>query len=170
MLTFKSPEAYRRFLARAEKAGLTVLAQIDQMKAVRVHYDSLDPLQRELEQNAGDYADVTANYIFNLPQPPKDARAPHAEVPIGNSLLDSIGVASSDPSQWGRGVTIAVLDSGVVPSATLGAGRLQYLDLGLGNYSTNASDLTGHGTAVAALAAGSTPDAQGVAPSARILS
>ena len=109
-----------------ENPALECRAQIDRLHAVRVHYDSLAALQHDLDQNAGDYAEVNANYVLSIPVPPKDPRAPHTEVPVGNNLLGSIGV-TSDPAQWGRGVTIAVLDSGVTPQATL-IGRLQYLE------------------------------------------
>jgi hypothetical protein len=83
-------------------------------------------------------------------------------------MLSFLG-AAGDRSQWGRGITIAVLDSGVVPDSTFGRGRLQYLDIGLGTAAGTGPE-DGHGTAVAALAAGESPNASGVAPAADILS
>jgi hypothetical protein len=107
------------------------------------------------------------NTLFGPPQaPPKEDRIAGAHVPIENGLLQFLGITGSN-SDWGRGVTIAILDSGIAADPTFGNGRVRYLDVGYGV--SPASD-DGHGTAVAALAAGMAPDAIGVAPSATILS
>jgi hypothetical protein len=169
LLTFANAEAYRRFLARAQQSGLTVLAQLDALLTVRVRYDSLADLQADMQGNAADFSEVGANFFINIPQTPaKEDRATVNLVPLGDRLRSFLGV-TGDCSQWGRGVTIAVLDSGVASDSTFGQGRVQYLDLGLGTSAgTGAED--GHGTAVAALAAGKSADAPGVAPAANILS
>ena len=39
VLTFKSEDAYRKFLARAVQAGLKLRGQIDSLRTVRVGYD-----------------------------------------------------------------------------------------------------------------------------------
>jgi hypothetical protein len=169
VLTFANVEAYRRFLDRARQSGLTVLGQLDALLTVRVRYDSVADLQADMLGNAADFSEVGANFYINIPQTPaKEDRPTVNLVPLGDKLRLFLGVAG-DFSQWGRGVTIAVLDSGVAPDSTFGQGRVQYLDLGLGTAAgTGAED--GHGTAVAALAAGISPDAPGVAPAAGILS
>ena len=89
-------------------------------------------------------------------------------VPFGNFTLAALG-AEGDRSSWGRGTTIAILDTGVASDATFGQGRMQALDIGLGTTPGRAEE-DGHGTAVAALAAGGSSDAPGVAPAARLLS
>lgn len=169
LLAFKDEAAMRRFLARAQQAGLTVLGQLDALRAVRVSFESLSALQRELLAHGGDYADVAANALVGIPQlPPKEDRAAVTQIPFGNDTLAFIG-ANGDRSAWGRGLTIAILDTGVAADATFGLGRLRTLDIGLGSAPGNGTD-DGHGTAVAALAAGLSPDAPGVAPSASLLS
>jgi hypothetical protein len=169
LLTFADSEAYRRFLSRAPRAGLTVLGQIEALRVVRVRYDSLSDLQADLVGNPADYTNLGANFYINIPQTPaKEDRAAVNLVPLGDKLRQFLGV-TGDSSQWGRGVTIAVLDSGVVADSTFGQGRLQYLDVGLGTAAGSGSE-DGHGTAVAALAAGMSTDAAGVAPAAGILS
>jgi subtilisin family serine protease len=156
VLTFKDADAYRKFLARARQSGLTVLGQLDAFNTVRVGFDSASALQGDILQNAADYQDATANFNIQIPHaPPVEERAAVNQVPFGNHMLDFLGVAG-DTSQWGQGVTIAVLDSGVMPDSTFGQGRVRYLDIGLGTAAGNGTE-DGHGTAVAALAAGAAP-------------
>jgi len=169
LLTFANTEAYERFLARAQREGLTVIGKIDGLLTVRVRYDSLVDLQTEIKGNMSDYADIGANHIVNIPQTPaKDDRAATTLVALGGNLRSFLGV-TGDVSLWGQGVTIAVLDSGVVADTTFGQGRLHFLDVGLGTAPGSGTE-DGHGTAVASLAAGMSVDAPGVAPSADILS
>ena len=168
VVEFKSEKAYRDFLARAEAAGLRVLDKLDGLQMVRVGFDSLDALAKDLLEHVGDYGNVGANYSVHVPGVPSaEERADQVEVGFGDQMLAFLGV-SGDTSQWGRGVTIAVLDSGVAADPTFGTGRLRYLDIGLGLVGTAEGD--GHGTAVASLAAGASPDAPGLAPAANLLS
>ncbi len=168
LLTFKTEKAYRDFLARAAAAGLKVIDQLDGFRMVRVGYGELGALQKDLLANAADYGEVSANYYAYHPDTPvKEDRALQNEVPFGDNMLAFLGV-TGDHSQWGKGVTVAVLDSGVAADSTFGTGRLRYLDIGQGTLGTGEGD--GHGTAVAALATGQSPDAMGVAPGANVLS
>ncbi|MSU51677.1 MAG: peptidase S8 [Opitutus sp.] len=169
VLTFKDDAALRRFLVRAQNAGLTIIAQEDRLRAVRVRFDAVSGLQNELRQNAADYAEVAANAFITLPTAPsKQDRAAVDQVPFGNDTLAFLG-ATGDRSAWGRGTTIAILDTGVALDATFGTSRIRTLDVGLG-LAPGGGREDGHGTAVAALAAGSAKDAPGVAPGAEILS
>ena len=169
VLTFKDDDAFQRFLARASAAGLTVAGQLDRLRAVRVRFDSFRSLQDELRQNAADYAHAGANNLVSIPlPPPREARAAVNQVPFGNETLAFVG-ANGDRTHWGRGTTIAILDTGVAADATFGAARVRTLDIGLGITPATGTE-GGHGTAVAALAAGAAPDAAGVAPAANVLS
>ncbi|MEI6465721.1 MAG: S8 family serine peptidase, partial [Verrucomicrobiota bacterium] len=95
-------------------------------------------------------------------------RADGAQVPYGNRTRAFLG-ATGDRSSWGRGSTIAILDTGIGADPTFGSGRVRTWDIGLGSTPGNGAH-DGHGTAVAALAAGLAPDAAGVAPDANLLS
>ncbi len=167
VLTFKDADAYRRFLERARAAGLEVIGKIDALRAVRVRVGDYAGLAGELAGNVADYASVGANPL--LPStPPAEERAARAAVPVGENLLAVLGVgAGADTSAWGRGVLVAVLDGGASPDSTLGS-RLRYLDIGYGV--TSSGEDGAHGTSVAALVAGASADARGVAPSAEVLS
>jgi|JI10StandDraft_1071094.scaffolds.fasta_scaffold12582_6 hypothetical protein len=172
LLTFKDADAYRRFLARAKAAGLTILGEMPGLRTLRVRYASLDALRAELTSNSADYAGLSANTLIAIPAgpatPSKEDRAAVTQIPFGNTALAFLGVPA-EHSTWGRGVTIAILDTGVMPDATFGNGRLRTLDIGLGTTAGRGED-DGHGTAVAALAAGASADAPGVAPAATLLS
>ncbi len=165
VLTFRDREAYRRFLDNAGASGLRVLGRLDPLLSVRVGADNLDTLARGLAGHADAWQDLGLNpYVFTPQPPPAEARAAQRHVPIGDGMLRFIGV-DADNSLWGRGVTLAIIDSGIAADAAFGPGRVRHLDVGLG---TAPGD--GHGTAVAALAAGAASDARGVAPSASLLS
>lgn len=170
LLTFRDEASYRRFLDRAAKAGLTILGQLDGSRTVRVRFDDFGALRHDLLQNTADYDGFSPNFLVGIPvPPPQQTRAAINEVPYGNQALTFLGAGSLDRTQWGRGVTIAILDTGVQPDATFGEVRLRTLDIGLGTTVGQGAD-DGHGTAVAALAAGQMRDAPGVAPAATILS
>ena len=169
VLTFKDDAALQRFLSRARRIDLAVLGRLDALRSVRVRFRDLGALQHDLAENAADYAAVGANPLFRIPQPPaKQDRAAVDQVPFGNDTLAFLG-ATGDRSAWGRGTTIAILDTGVAGDATFGSGRVRAFDLGLGLTPGHGGE-DGHGTAIAALAAGGLRDAGGVAPGANLLS
>ena len=168
-LIFKDNDTYRRFLARALAAGLTVVGQIDALRTVRVRYDRLASIRDDLLHHSADYADTAANFIFRAPEyPTKADRADLTQIPLGNTSLAFLG-ANGDRNTWGRGVTIAILDSGVNALDPTFSGRVRTLDVGAGNL-PGTENPSGHGTGVAALAAGVSADAPGIAPAANILS
>ncbi len=168
-LTFKDDAAYRRFLARARAQGLTVISQLDALRSVRVRYERLESVQRDLALNAGDYADAAANYFLRIPEKPAKAdRADITQVPLRNNTLAFLG-ANGDRTTWGRGVTLAIIDSGVSALDPTFTGRVRTIDIGAGSLPGTTGE-AGHGTAVAALAAGLATDAPGVAPAANLIS
>lgn len=169
VLTFKDDAGLRGLLDRAGRSGLTVLGQLDRLRAVRVRFDRFADLEAELRGHAADHDTVASNPLVTIPSgPSKEERAAVDQVPFGNDTLAFLG-ADGDRSAWGRGTTIAILDTGVAADATFDLGRLRSLDIGLGAAPGTARH-DGHGTSVAALAAGAASDAPGVAPAASILS
>lgn len=169
VLTFKDDNALAQFVSRAAKAGLRVIAASGPLRSVRVGFDNLRSLQNELLGHAGDYDAISGNAVIHVPRVPTREERPDIDhLPFGAETLRFLGVAG-DTSAWGRGVTIAILDTGVASDATFGNGRLRAIDIGHGAAPGRGSD-DGHGTAVAALAAGLSADAAGVAPAANLLS
>lgn len=166
VLVFKDAEAYRRFLAQAGQTGWQILGRIDGALAIRVRVADYDAFVRELAANPSAYASVTANVVLAAPTPPRVDRAGGGTAAVGANLLSVLGVPA-ESAALGQGVTIAVLDGGVVPDPTFGS-RLRYLDIGYGL--SGLGDDARHGTAVASIAAGAAADAPGVAPGATVLS
>jgi hypothetical protein len=168
LLTFKDQDAYQRFLGRARDSGLEVLGGLPPLLTVRVRIGDYGRLVGELDAHLGDYATIAANPILAAPAPPPEEREARAAEPVGERLLETLGLApGTDTAAWGRGVLVAVLDGGASPDPTLGA-RLRYQDIGYGT--TGFGEDGAHGTAVASLVAGSAPGARGVAPAADLLS
>jgi thermitase len=167
VLTFRSQKAYQDFLKRAAKAGLVVKGRMDAQQTVRVAFDSIEGLQADLAANGADYATlgpVFPVYQPGLPPPEKRQGAGGSE-PFGDSLFAAMGIEpGTDRSQWGSGVTVAVLDSGVAAQPALAGTQITHIDL-----VNDGQPLDGHGTAMASLIAGNMNGAQGVSPAARII-
>ncbi len=171
IVIFKDEDGFRKFQARARAAGFSILRESVKLRAVRVRYDSIAAVQQEVFQNVRDYEEVGANAFVDRPvRPPVDESADAAMPAVRGGLMVTLGVgAEIDRSQWGRGVTVAVLDSGVAADAGFGAGRLRAVDVGMG-VSPGNGDEDGHGTAVASIIAAGAGDVAGVAPAAKIVS
>lgn len=168
-LTFKDAAAYRRFLARAQAAGLNVVGQLDALRTVRVRFDRIADVQKDLATHAADYADAAANNYLRIPDRlTKANRADVNNLPFRDPALAFLG-ATGDRSTWGRGVTLAILDSGVSALDPTFTGRVRTIDVGAGTLPAT-DTASGHGTGVAALAAGIAADAPGIAPAANIIS
>lgn len=159
IVRFKNNAAYRKFLADLEARGLTLLGKSERLLAVRVGFTSLADL-------AGiDGADLAFNYRVEIPAPPQ-GEAQAGAAGFGSGALAWLGVAA-DNSAWGRGVTVAVLDSGVNAGHLAFSGGVTTVEL------TALADGTAqlsHGTAVASIISGDHPLARGVAPASEILS
>jgi hypothetical protein len=165
ILRFKSREAYEAFLRRAAAAGLRVLSQLDGFLAVRVGYDSIAALRRELTGNLDDVEDVGANYLFKIPGVPElEDRSNAGASPFGPSLFNALG-AAGDRSSWGRGVTVAVLDAGLTTHPTFAQGQI----VGHVDLIKDGQPFNGHGDAMGSLIGGTAPGAEGVAPAAKLL-
>lgn len=166
VLTFNSAAAMSDFLTRAGSQGLVVKGRLDSLRSVRVAFDSLEKLGREWMDHGADYAGIGANFPVVAPGlPPPEQRAGGGDAPFGSSLLSAIGAGPElDRSQWGKGVTVAVLDSGVATHPTFTDGQIIHVDL-----VNDGLPYEGHGTAIASLIVGNVEGAQGVSPAAKIL-
>jgi len=160
VLIFKDAAGMARFLERA--AGkLRIISRLDALRALRVGFADLADLERLLDGSENE------SFIFpvaipGLPEGGVQAGA----VALGGGVLEWLGI-DGDRTAWGKGVIVAVLDTGV---STHEAFRGQIRSLELVAMPENLADWNGHGTAVASLIAGDDGLTPGVAPGAEIFS
>ncbi|MFK7910637.1 MAG: S8 family serine peptidase [Akkermansiaceae bacterium] len=157
---FKSDEAYRKFLASLGQRKFKLLGKSDRLRAVRFGFS------RGTSTDGIDDAELAYNYSVNIPSPP-DASAQVGASGFGRDALSWLGV-TGDNSQWGKGVTVAVLDSGVNSHIALNQQNGKVSQIALTEV-TDSSQL-GHGTAVASIISGDHQLTPGVAPASDILS
>lgn len=160
IIVFKDRAALERFLAKMG-GGLSLLGRLDELNSLLVGFRSpldLDGLLEGDEETAFNFA----AYIPDLPQGSVQEDA----IGLGNRLLSYLGI-TVDHSLWGKGVKIAVLDTGVADHLVFKnpIQRINLVDL-----PSDPSSLNGHGTSVASLIFSSDPRAPGVAPGATPLS
>ncbi len=158
VLIFSDKDALARFLARAGDK-VKVLGRLDALNALRVGFSDYDELASLLDGEEEAFI-----YPVNAPPPPEGTVQPGA-VALGNQLLDWLGI-TGDNSDWGSGVKIAVLDTGIVthPAFTTSISTIQLVPASLDPSQQNA-----HGTDVASVIIGNDPLTPGVAPGADLI-
>ena len=160
VIAFSSEEAYRNFLKKLGDSRVRNKGTIDALRAVRIAFDS----PADFESLGLDPDDVQFNYTVSIPELREVPPQPGA-VGFGTTALEYLGI-NRDNSEWGRGVKIAVIDTGIEPHLAL-SGNIKHINLvELGDSSIPNS----HGTSVASLIAGQHPNMRGVAPQAELIS
>jgi hypothetical protein len=166
LLTFRSAEARERFRQEAAARGLDILDTIPQLNTARVRYERIEDLRDTLGANAGDHASVEGNLWLSIPGVSPPISHPNQDggrEPFGYSVLDAIN-AAGDRASWGKNVTVAVLDTGILSHPTFAEGQITRVDL-----VNDGQAFHSHGTSVASIIGGQHLQAPGVAPGARIL-
>jgi len=158
ILRFKNEADYQKFLASLKARGLKLLGQSDRLRAVRVGLG----MGSDLDDIDG--AESGYNYLVTIPNPPQSS-AQAGAMGFGGNALSWLGV-KGDNSSWGKGITVAVLDSGVNNHIAL---QGEISQIALTDLAEGSAQL-GHGTAVASIISGDHPLTPGVAPSSKILS
>jgi len=158
ILLFADAAALERFLARAD--GLVrILDRLDALHALRIGFDDPMSLRGLLDE------DAIESFVFPVMTPPPPEGTVQADaVALGARLREWLGITGNN-SDWGAGVLIAILDTGVQDHSTF-AHSIRTLDLLGGSDDGSGS----HGTAVASILSGNDPLAPGVAPGANLLS
>lgn len=153
-LVFKNRAALEAFLARAGNK-VRIMGRIDGLFVLRIGFLNYSELTDLLDGNE------QIGLIFPAVFPESETVGAQAgAVPMGSSLLDWLGI-TGDHSAWGKGMRIAVLDTGVNAHSAFGG---QLIQLGA------AGDLNGHGTAVTSMILGNTSLLPGVAPGSTVIS
>lgn len=159
IVRFKDDTAYQKFLASLKARGLKLHGKSDRLRAVRVGFRTLTSLE------GIDGAEFSYNYQVEIPAPPQ-GEAQTGATGFGRDALSWLGI-DVDNSGWGKGVTVAVLDSGVNSQHLAFKGGVTNIQL---TTLTDGSTQLSHGTAVASIISGDHPLTKGVAPASDILS
>jgi len=165
-----SADELAALISRAQAAGGTLMGNIRLANAARFAFPNAQSMANFLRGSAGDppVPSPDLNYIVNLPTTPAptDPYAPGSLAPFGATALSYMGVPQNN-SNWGQGVTVAMLDTGLSPGTAniLKGGSITQYDM------TGAGDTppVGHGDMVASLLAGATGE-QGIVPGSSIMS
>ncbi len=160
VVIFKDQAALERFL---EQAGdkIHLLGRLDPLHALRIGFAEMADLAGLLDSTA----EVSLIFPVSTPAPVEGTVQPGA-VALGGGLLDWLDI-TGDNSNWGMGVRIAILDTGVAASDAFG-GKITCFNLV--DLPADLSQQDGHGTAVASMILGRNALTPGVAPGAEIFS
>jgi hypothetical protein len=159
-LVFKSQEDLSDFLLRS-LGKVRILGRLDALNALRVGFDDPSDLADLLD------GDEDQAFIFPVIAPyPPDGSVQDGAMALGNNVLEWLGI-EGDNSGFGRGVRIAVLDTGVVAHPAFNT-TIQAISLV--DPPEPGVEINGHGTAVASMIVGNGSSTPGVAPAAEILS
>lgn len=163
ILRFPSDETYGTFLFALNGSKIRLVSQLDRLRAMRLSYRDW----ADLSEFLGGENIVAYDALPSVPTPsPASASSQSGLLGFGDGLLPWLGI-NSDNSQWGSGVKIAVLDTGIVPHPAL-PGLTRSIEIT--PFPKDLNKTHGHGTAVASLIAGNDPSAPGVAPAAELIS
>ncbi|MDB6139918.1 MAG: peptidase [Verrucomicrobiaceae bacterium] len=164
LLAFKDKAALARFLKKARSYGLEVVNTLDGINSARVRFASPDALRDYLAASPADRPSFEANHWMTVPPLAKpDVSNQGGTVPSGTEFLQAVN-ATGDRKEWGKGVTVAVLDTGVKANPTFGDTQVAHVDL-----VNDGTAFHSHGTSVASLIAGQDDRVPGVSPDANIL-
>ncbi len=162
IVVFKDKSALEAFLKRAGDK-LRLMGRLDALNALRIGFTDPDDLASLLD--GGEEASLI--FPVDVPPPPAgEGTAQAGAVALGAGLLDWLGI-TGDNSAWGRGVRIAVLDTGVTSSQAFSS-TITFQNLV--DLPANLANQSGHGTAVASMIIGRDSLTPGVAPGAEIIS
>ncbi|RCL30103.1 MAG: hypothetical protein DBX02_05330, partial [Verrucomicrobia bacterium] len=115
IINFNSSEAYQDFLKSLSERNFKLLGSSDLFNSVRLGFENFGDLFSELSSMDPDSYDLETNFLVSLPSQPGIGNSPGAgdnAIPVGRNALSVIGI-NGDNSEYGNGVKVAVIDSGV---------------------------------------------------------
>lgn len=164
LLHFEDAEGFERFKADAKRLRLDIIGELPRWRALNLSTPSLAVLKRLLGDRYGPIA-IERNLFVRTP----DRSVTFAGgVPFSDGALEWLGVADKNAT-WGKGVTIAVLDTTVHAHSALDGVSITRFSV-LDDHVVEHGDYAGHGTAVASLLVGSDGVVTGIAPAVDLLS
>jgi hypothetical protein len=167
VIGFSSPEKAAAFALEAPSRGIDVIDESGPLASLRIRLR--DPAKaREMLGDWKEDTEMEWNRPVSAPALPRPEYL-DGEKGFAGDAADWMDVPENR-SEWGRGVKVAVLDSGVDGNhPSLADAKLTSIDLVGGSHGPDGAYL-GHGTAIASLIAGTVDGSPGLAPEAEILS
>ena len=160
---FKSQSSMHSFVQNASLNGIKIRDRSDKLLTVRFEVTELNKAS-DFFDNSEIKSEPQFNYRLKSPDLPR-ADFLEGEKNFGAYANEWLG-ASVERKNWGKGVKVAILDSGVDRYHSNLSG-LSFSEIDLLGGSSSAK---GHGTAVASIIAGNDSGQMGLSPSASILS
>lgn len=159
LIRFQTQDAYSRALELLAAHDLQNLGQLEDLLTLRVGYRDLSVLEDLFGEE-----ELFHNFYHRTPPLPEGGVQPGA-VPFGNTALSFLGV-TGDRRNYGKGVRVAALDSGITPHLTFGENLLPQINL---IPSPDPALQNQHGTTIAGILGGQDPRLPGASPAAEIL-
>jgi len=168
ILSFYDERDRDAFIALARSRGATILGVSDFGNAVRIRMRDASTF-RKLLADGPTPVSQGPNMITRIPKPvDQHPREPEENyLGFGSLALQWLGADRGD-AEWGKGTTVAVVDTGIAAHSALRSMRLGTVDL-LDGADAGEGEYAGHGTAVASLIGGSSEEIPGMAPGADLL-
>ena len=115
------------FLKRVRDAGGTVVDRLDLAHSVRIRVKDTAMLER-LTRSGPVPVEWSANTRVHTPPPAEPPlTGPESYLAFGAEALSWLGVPNRHDT-WGKGITVAVLDTGIMPHPTLPEGSVSSID------------------------------------------
>lgn len=163
IIRFPTYDTYSNFVDNLTPSSIVIVSKLDRLHAIRLGFQQIHDLELFLHSENISIAPS----LSQLPEPSPDADlSQEGLLAFGDTLLAWLEI-HSDHFEWGAGVKIAVVDSGIVPHENLPS---LVKSLAITPFPSDPSQINGHGTAVASLIAGISAKAPGLAPSAELIS
>jgi len=160
LISFSDSTSLENFLRSIEGSSVKLLGRSNYSNTLRIGFSNFADLAKRLP------AEASTLYNFPVTPPPIEQGSinPNAE-PFQGRMKEWMGIFS-DNTAWGEGVTVAVLDTGIIPHTAFGDDVKSLSVTGsLGNSETNS-----HGTAMASLWRSSDGNIPAIAPAVDLIS
>lgn len=165
LASFRTSESYRRFIENARRQGIEIIGQNDALLSLRLRARNAAEAN-QIGRLAGEDANFDYNYLVAAPPIPQLPSSAGGGVPFLDTALSWLGVPEEN-GEWGKGIRIALLDTGVSSHDTLESSSISKIGL-IEDAGSDDSEYHGHGTAIASLIVGQ--EGLGIAPSAELIS
>lgn len=165
VVSVTGPDGLAVFLREAQRRGIQVIQSLPALGLVRVRVPNLDVLA-QLAQETGLILKTERNLYVYAPEDPNSTEITVSSYEFGANAIRWLGL-QGDNSDWGQGVTLALLDTQVSEHPAIDMSKVRVIDL-VGEADPD-GDYASHATAVASLLVGCSDNIQGVAPGVSLL-